>query len=145
MTSCRPAPDACRLAWMAGAATLTTDASSSAMNWPVRTIARIAPGLGARRWAARAGPVVARVLVMNPAWRSPDPGTKSLVILVPAPPGNRRPAPAGWVYEHDDRGQRAAAAGRARRLPAQQARADQPRAGRARARHPAPHPRPATC
>src|SRR5215468_5580575 len=67
MTSCRPAPDACRLAWMAGAATFTTDASSSAMNWPVRTIARIQPGLGAARWAGRAGPAVMRVLVMEPS------------------------------------------------------------------------------
>src|SRR6266516_3640532 len=79
MTSCRPAPDARRLAWMAGAVTLTTEASSSAMNWPVRTIARIPAGLGARRWAARAGPAVVRVLVMERACRALDPGTRSMV------------------------------------------------------------------
>src|SRR6478609_4279773 len=67
MTSCRPAPDAFRLAWMAGAATLATDASNNAMNWPVRTTARIPPGLDARRWDGRAGPAVMRVSVMEPS------------------------------------------------------------------------------
>src|SRR5438552_8642983 len=55
---------------MAGAATLTTDASSNAMNWPVRTIARVARGLGVRRGAGRAGrprPTVVRVSVMEPS------------------------------------------------------------------------------
>src|SRR5690242_15568175 len=39
---------------MEGAATLTTEASSTAMNCPVRTTASAAQGLRARRWEGRA-------------------------------------------------------------------------------------------
>src|SRR5574341_2285848 len=35
------APEACRLAWMVGIATLTMVTSSSAMNWPVMSTASI--------------------------------------------------------------------------------------------------------
>src|SRR5580658_9645787 len=42
--SCRLAPEACRLAWIDGAATLTIEASRTAMNWPMSTIARTSPG-----------------------------------------------------------------------------------------------------
>ena len=48
ITSCRPAPDACRSARTVGAATLTIETSSRAMNWPVSTSASSRP---ARRTA----------------------------------------------------------------------------------------------
>src|SRR5215470_15538669 len=67
MTSCRPAPEACRLAWIEGAATLTTEASSTAMNCPVRTTARAAQGLRTGRWDGRAVQATARVSVMTPS------------------------------------------------------------------------------
>src|SRR5581483_5346591 len=63
MTSCKLAPDACSSAWMEGAATLTTDASSTAMNCPVSTTARAPQALPAVRRGARVAAGTVRVLV----------------------------------------------------------------------------------
>src|SRR5215471_12165833 len=89
-TSCRPAPEARRLAWIDGAATLTMDASSTAMNWPMRTTARTRPGRTGRSWPPsrpERAPRV-RMLVMTQACRPYYPGTKTLLILVLTPPGS---------------------------------------------------------
>src|SRR5215510_11342313 len=103
-TSCRPAPEARRLAWIEGAATLTMDASSTAMNWPMRTTARTRPGRTPRsRPASRpARASRGRRLVMLSAWRLYYPGTKTLLILVLTPPGRPRTGQAGWRQQQAD-------------------------------------------
>src|SRR5262245_983172 len=59
ITSCRPAPDVCRLERMVGAATLTMVTSRMAMNWPVSTIASSHPGRAA---------VAACAVAARPVW-----------------------------------------------------------------------------
>src|SRR5579863_6221278 len=141
MTSCRPAPEVCRLAWIEGAATLTTEASSTAMNCPVRTTASAAQGLRAACRAGRAGRATVRMSVMAPACLRRNASTKSLLILVLALPGNHAQTPAGWSHGNRDHRERAAPPRRTGRLPALPPGADHPRAGRAAAGPAPPDPR----
>ncbi len=44
MIHCRPDVLKCRSRWIDGKATLTMDASSTTMNWPMQTIPRMSQG-----------------------------------------------------------------------------------------------------